>query len=416
MFMRKDAADLLQKIIVFIFVFLAGVGIGLHFDNIKGAIEKALPEQSLRDFSFKLYWDVYDRLETEYVDPKKLDDKKMYYGSIKGMVSAIGDPATVFLDPEENAEYKSSLSPKYEGIGVMLDLMKGLPHVVTVLDGSPAEKAGLKNGDLIIKVGNKDIINMPLSKIVTLIKGKAGTEVKLTIIRPSEGNKKLEITITRGEITVPSMRLSQVVDNVAVIRVSRFTESKVEMWVVKWEEIVRSVKDKIDSGEVKGIVLDLRNNPGGYFESAIVLLSDFLQEGTIVAYQAGRNGIVRDFRTEHSPNIPMNIPLVILVNDGTASAAEIVAGALKYYKRAYIVGVRTYGKGTVQKPIEYRDGSALHITVYKWLLPDKSWINRDNPILPDKEVKFDYKLWETKKVDNQLKEGINYIHSKLKEK
>ncbi len=356
---------------------------------------------------------IYDDLKKEYVDEKKVDDKKMYYGTIKGMVNAIGDHATVFLDPKENEEYKKSLSAEYEGIGIMMDSIQGVPHVITVFDGSPAKEAGLRSGDLIIKVDGKEVVGETLLKVVKLIKGPSGTKVTLTVIHPDNSSKKVDLVVERRKISAPSMRIEEVRDKIAVVRVNRFTEKTPAEWLLKWSTIVKELQQKIQAGQVKGIVLDLRDNPGGFFDASIQLLSDFLAEGKTVAYQQSRIGIVKEFKTTHAPAIPLSVPMVILVNDGTASAAEITTGALQYYKRGYVIGEKTYGKGTVQRTQDYSDGSSLHITIYKWLLPNKKWINPDAPITPDKIIEFDVSKWEKDKQDNQLEAGIDYLKTKL---
>ncbi len=411
--MNKRVKISAVSLVIYAFVFLLGLGIGRHFELIKLKLQKFTIHSSLKDYDFSRYWEVYYTLKNKYVDPSKIDDQKLYYGTIKGMVNAVGDYATVFLDPKENAEYKKSLSAEYEGIGIMIDVVEKTPHVASVFEGAPAQKAGLKPGDFIVKVNDTDVIGMPLYKVVKLIKGKAGTVVKLTIVRPSEG-RRFVVKVTRGVISAPSIQTEVLPSGIFKFRVLRFTESTPVQWQLKWSEAVEKFHEAAKAGKVKGIIVDLRGNPGGFFSSAVYFAEDFLPPGKVVAYQKDRNGIRSEYKTSRDPRIPSDIPLVILVNHGTASAAEIVTGALQYYKRAYVIGESTFGKGTVQKPIDYPDGSSLHLTVYKWLLPNKEWLNKENPIKPDKEVKFDHELWDKQQIDNQIKAAEEYLKSKMR--
>ncbi len=396
-------------------VFLIGLSIGRYFNIVQQKVTKIVPSKnnlSLKNYDFSLYWEVYDQLENRYVDPSKLDPQKMYYGSIKGMVASIGDPATMFLDPEETSDFEKSLGAQYEGVGILLDIVKNTPHVVTAFEGAPAYEAGIRSGDFIIAVDDKEVVGLTLGKVASLIRGEAGTQVKLTILR---NGKKIDFTVTRGKISAPSMRFVKHMDNIDIIRISRFTESSYPEWVSKWNELIGKVNVNIKKGETKAIIIDLRDNPGGFFNAAVSMLGDLLPRGSVVAHQADRTGVVHTYKTDKTPSVPGSVPVVVLVNSGTASAAEIVSGALQHYKRAYIVGEKTYGKGTVQEivPFDKVDGSSLHITIYKWLLPNKKWINHDNPIVPDKEVKFDMEAWNNKQEDTQLNEAIKYLQDKI---
>jgi len=365
--------------------------------------------------NFSLYWQIYKDLKNKYVDVDKVDDdKKLYYGTIKGLVAAVNDPATLFLDPEETKEYEQSLSPNYEGIGAVLeDTAQGV-MITGVFDGAPAKKAGLKPKDIIIAVNKTRVIGKKAREVAKLIRGKANTKVVLTIVRTYPQYEKKDITIIRGKITVPSSRLVKVQDKIAVIRVSRFTDTTLDIWTYNLHKIMSNVYNLIQEGKVKGIIIDLRGNPGGYLDGAINFASYFLPNNTVVSYMQTRKGIQQVYKVQRQDiSIPGSIPVVILVDDSSASASEIFTGAMQYYKRAYVIGTKTFGKGTVQKILSYPDGSTLHITIAHWLLPTKQRLTHDKPVIPDKIVNFDYKLMEQKNIDNQMQEALKYIKSKI---
>lgn len=412
-----------------VFTFLFGVVIGASTPFVKNFIgHYALAIQNkvlsighkgfyLPSSDFNLYWQVYKDLKSRYADKDKVEnDKAMYYGSIKGMVASIGDPATMFLDPQETKEYNRSLSPEYEGIGAQLDNSPHGVFIVTVFDGSPAQKAGLQAQDIILKVNGKDVLGKTARELVGIIKGPAGTKVTLTVLRQVPKVQKLDITITRGHITIPSSRLVEVKDKIAVIRVSRFTDSTYAIWVANMHKIMQQVSYKIKNGQVKGIIIDLRGNPGGFLEAAVNFASYFLKPGSVVSYMQTRQGIVSEYKVSNVPTdsiIPGSVPIVILVDHSSASASEIFSGALQYYKRAVLVGTKTYGKGTVQRILDYSDGSTLHITIAHWLLPNKEKLTHAKPVSPDYNVELDYDAKINKGIDNQMQKASEILKKKF---
>lgn len=374
---------------------------------------------SLQNMDFKLFWQVYKDVKTKYVDAKKVeDDQQFYYGSIKGLVQAVKDPATVFLDPQETKDYNESLSPKYEGIGAQLDDTPKGVAIVAVFDGAPAQKAGLMPGDIILEVDGKKVNGKTARELAKIIRGPAGTQVTLTVWRERPVPKKLTITITRGKITVPAIRIDQVKDNIAVLRISRFTEDTYEQFRSELKTVMHELWQDVKSQKIKGLIIDLRGNPGGYLYAAIDLASYFLEPGKPVVYVQTRQGIVEERKTytieATNPYIPGGLPVVVLVDGATASASEIFAGALQYYKRAVLIGQPTFGKGTVQQILEYNDGSSLHLTIAYWLLPNKEHILPDSPVHPDIEVEFDFEAKLNKGLDNQLEEAYKYLKNKIK--
>ncbi len=364
--------------------------------------------------SMDLYWEVWNTLRDEYVDRGKYNDEEMIYGSIKGLVNSYEDPATVFLDPKETADFNDQSAGKlYEGIGAELAKRDGLIKVVTPIKGSPAEAAGLKVGDIIIKLDQEEIkVSDTVYDVVAKIRGEAGTDIVLTVLRQGE-NEMIDIKITRGKIVVPSVTVKKPSDysdefssydeNTAVISVSRFTDDTPGIWNSEWDKAV----NQVIKSDKKNIIIDLRNNPGGFFNAAIYSLEEFFDNGVLLAKQSDRDGKETLFISERAGKL-RDKNIVVLVNEGSASASEIFAGAIKHYGRGKIIGTKTYGKGTAQIVIPFSDKSSLHITTAKWLLPSGQWINPDDPVHPDVEI--DYEAEESdEEIDLFMKEAVNNL-------
>jgi carboxyl-terminal processing protease len=327
-----------------------------------------------------LFWDVWKIMENKYVEKDKVNEEERMYGAIKGLVDSYGDPATIFLTPEETKQFNDTNSGKYfEGIGAELGYSDGAIIIVSPLDGSPAKTAGIRAGDYILAVDDYEVESGDnVYEIVDKIRGEAGTEVVLRVLHRGE-LQPVEIKITRGEITVPSMTLTYLENkSVAFIDIARFTDSSYLEWNKNWDNLVNQV---VDSG-VKKIVLDLRGNPGGYFDAAVYSAGDFLDAGTLIAKQEDGEGNVEEFLAKKDTRFK-GFEVIVLVDEGSASASEILAGALQQNNVAQVLGTKTYGKGTAQNVLDLQGGSSLHITTLKWLLPDGTWLNRENPVTPD---------------------------------
>jgi carboxyl-terminal processing protease len=354
-----------------------------------------------------LFWNVWDILEDRYVEKDVVSEEDMVYGAIKGLVDSYGDPATVFLTPKETESFNDSNQGKlFEGIGAELGYMDGNIIIVTPLDGSPAKAAGVRAGDYILSVDDYEVKSGDnIYEIVQKIRGEAGTVVKLTVLHKDEF-KPTTLEITRGEITVPSLTLSYVGDSkdVALIDITRFTEASLSEWNAVWD---RAVEDVVKSG-VEKVMIDLRGNPGGFFDAAIYAADDFLDEGKVISKQQDGKGNIQSYDSSKGGRL-LGKKVVVLVDEGSASASEILAGALQQNGVATVIGVNTYGKGTAQSIVDLRGGSSVHITVLKWLLPDDSWLNRDNPIKPDVVVENSAEDF-VKGVDKQYNEGIILIN------
>jgi len=377
--------------LVFALILFSG-GVGYRLGTHRRKIEK-VPPTGEQNFDFSLFWDVWRRLENSYIDKKALDSQNMFWGAIEGMVASLGDPYTFFLPPADNKQTKEDLSGEFEGVGIQLGYKDSQLVVVAPLKRMPAEVAGVKAGDLILKIENKETTGLTLPEAVKLIRGPRGTKIKLTLLHDGE-KEPYEVTIIRDTIIVPSVEV-EFINGVAHLKLLRFGDKTGGEWEKAVEEIVSQ-----RVGE--GVILDLRNNPGGYLSGAVFIASEFLPSGVVVQ-QESASGVKETFSVNRQGRLT-KIKLVVLVNEGSASASEIVAGALQDYKRAKIVGEKTFGKGTIQEAQDLPGGSGLHITTARWLLPKGRSIEKEG-ITPDFEVKDDPKT----EIDEQLEKALKLV-------
>ena len=332
--------------------------------------EEIIEEEKL---DFNLYWEVWDNVKSNYVDKIKVDDKDLFYGSLRGIAEATGDPYTIFMDPVETKEFTDDLAGTFEGIGAEIGLRNDIATVIAPLDGMPAQAAGLRSGDKIYAVDDAPTIGLSINEVVRKIRGPKDTKVKLTIIRADD--KAFDLEIVRGVIVVNSVKTEMRSDGIFVLRINNFNDDT--------EFLFNRAVDEILEKKPKAIILDLRNNPGGYLDTAINIASEWIEEGMIVAEQLNNNrrneyparGIARlkDFQT------------FVLINGGSASASEILAGALRDYEKATLIGETTFGKGSVQALKPLSDGSILKVTVSKWLTPAGDSIN-EKGLAPNIEI------------------------------
>lgn len=328
---------------------------------------------------FKLFWDTWNLVSQQYVDKSKIDPMKLYYGAISGMVAAVGDPYTVFLPPDQQKSSKEDLGGSFEGVGLQLGFNKDKRLVVVApLEGTPAKRAGVLPEDLIVKINDKDTTNMTLPEAVNQIRGQKGTQVALTLYRDGDSDTR-SVNLVRDTIVVKSVIISYKENKqgkIAIIKLTRFGERTEDEWN-------QAISDILASG-AKGVVLDMRNNPGGFLDGAVFIASEFLEGGDIVL-QENSEGKKTGYKVNRVGKL-INYPLVVLVNKGSASASEIVAGALQDRKRAKLVGDKSFGKGTVQEAQELAGGTGVHITIAKWLTPNGKWVNATEGLEPDIKV------------------------------
>jgi carboxyl-terminal processing protease len=415
---NKKIFNFLGVILLAVSCFGFGLFFGRTFKNLGGQKTLGLSDYKLSDDpqrELDLFWEVWNSVEKYYVDPDKVDTQEMYYGAIKGMVNSTDDPATLFFTPEETEEFNNQSAGKlYEGIGAELGYKEGLIRVVAPIEGSPAEKAGLRPNDIIIKVDDYEIKSSDnIYDVVDMIRGEAGTEVVLTILRGDENEVK-EVSINRGKIDLPSISVKKPsqfsselkkYDNVvAVIDVSRFTDEDDFIWKRNWDNAV----DQVVNGGYKKIIVDLRDNPGGYFSSATYAADEFIEGSNIIATQKNRAGEVEEFKAGRKGDLETDVQIVVLVNEGSASASEILAGALQHYNEAEVIGMPTFGKGTAQIIVPLEGNASLHLTTIKWLLPNGEWITTDNPVVPDTKVEFTEEDFENEK-DPQMNKALEVL-------
>ena len=355
-------------------------------------ISNKFPPDGKLDFS--LFWEVWDILNSSYLE-RPIDQKKMIYGAISGMVYSLGDPYTSFLPPDINASFMDSMGGRYEGIGAELSLKDGNLIIVSPLDGSPAKNIGVKPGDRILQIDDKSTAGMSVSEAVALIRGESGTTVKLVLQTGTDDPR--EVVITRGVITVSSVTWEDKGDGTAYIRISRFgSDTNTE-----WDRVASEVNVKMS--ELDAVIIDVRGNPGGYLESAIHISEDFFR-GKPVLYEETSTGELIPFNTS-KVGVFKDIPAVfVLIDQGSASASEILAAALRDNIGAKLIGEKSFGKGTIQDAKDFNDGSGLHITIAKWLTPKKEWVHGTG-LEPDITVKITDEDLD-KGVDPQLNKAL----------
>lgn len=338
---------------------------------------KLPPKEQNLDFS--LFWDVFETLPQKYIDKSAFESQKLLYGAISGMVRSLGDPYTAFLDPKQNESVKSELAGSYEGIGIQIGFNKDKRMVVIApLSGTPAKSAGVLPKDLILKIDDRETFDLTLPEAVELIRGPAGSKVKLVLQHESQ-DESYELEIERAKINVKSVEVEfrdQGGQKIAVMKVSRFGDKTDS----EWDSAVNEVLGR----QTDGVIVDMRNNPGGLLSSSIHLASEFMT-GT-VAQQEFADGSVVKLPADHVGKL-LKMPVVVLVNSGSASAAEIFAGAIQDSKKGKIVGEKSFGKGTVQDVVDLPGGAGLHVTVAKWLTPKGNSINGSG-IVPDVIIEF----------------------------
>jgi carboxyl-terminal processing protease len=420
--MRKVKS--LQLVVLLIISCLIGYYVGINnvkvsWKNYKpslSVVNKEAPAE-LSSVDFSAFWKVWNKLETNYYDKTKLNPQEMLNGAINGMIQSLNDPYTIYLPPKQNSNFKDGMAGQFSGIGAELDLNKDKQVIVKApLYGSPAEKAGIKTGDIILKVNNESTLDWALTAAVEKIRGPKGTTVTLTILHKNS-EKPVDIKITRDVITVKSVTgwvksaqdieginplaggPKNIEDKVAYVRLSQFGDST----NTDWTSVINDISLKMQTDKsVKGFILDLRNNPGGYLNDAVFISSEFLPVGTKVVGEdpcnqdctltVQRKGLLTD----------PAIKVLVLINGGSASASEIVSGALRDNKRATLIGETSFGKGTIQQADDLGNGAGLHITIAKWLTPSGIWVHGKG-LKPDIEVKLDEK---NPSHDTQLEKAV----------
>jgi carboxyl-terminal processing protease len=337
--------------------------------------------------------EIYSVLQDNY--DGEIDQKSLIDGAKKGMVAGLGDPYTQYFTRVDAKEFNEDLEGEFFGVGIELDNKDGGIVIVDVLDGTPAEKAGLLAGDYIIKVDDTDVADWASEEAVKVIRGEAGSQVKLTVLRDGFAS---EFEITRGKISNPSVK-SSIQDGYGVLSISRFGDTDTV-------RLAKAAAQEFVDKKVKGVVLDLRGNGGGYVSAAVDVASLWVDKGEIITTEKVGQ-ITSDTEKAVGGNILKGIPTVVLVDGGSASASEIVAGALQDYGLATVAGAQSFGKGSVQVMKPLRGGDQLKITIARWYTPHGNNIDKEG-IKPDIEIEFDTEAYKNG-TDNQLQKAIEIL-------
>lgn len=401
---------------------LFGLGLYLGFEMNPGHIS---PPETLVNtenelaskVDFAPFWKAWQVLDEKFV-PTKISTsttsaatstiQDRVWGAIGGLTSSLGDPYTVFFPPEESKSFETEISGNFEGVGMEIGIKEGVVTVVAPLKGNPAQKAGILAGDKILAIEGQSTVNMSVDKAVKLIRGKVGTKVKITIAR--EGKKEpLEFILTREVINIPTVDTEvkggktaggKIIDGVFIIKLYNFYSKSPELFRSALREFIESDTDKL--------ILDLRGNPGGYLEAAVDMASWFLPLGKVVVSEDfGKNAPSQIYRSKGYNIFSSNLKMVILVDGGSASASEILAGALKEHGVAKLVGTKTFGKGSVQEVVKITPETSLKVTIARWLTPLGNSIS-ENGLTPDFEVKLTQDDL-TKKKDPQTEKAIEVL-------
>jgi carboxyl-terminal processing protease len=366
----------LTYILLAALIFFSGFGFGsgrlAFFNNrlFKKSVQPNLPQ----NLDYTSVEQVYDTLRQNYEG--KLDVNKLLDGLKQGLAASTGDPYTEYLNKSDAADFNNQLSGTFTGIGAELSKdADGNVIVISPLEGYPAQKAGVKPKDIITKVDNQAVFGQNLTEVVNKIRGNEGTSVKLTIARDG---KELNFDITRAKITLPSVTHKILDGNIGYLRISRFADDTTDL--------ARTAANEFAQTKVKGIILDVRSDPGGLLDAAVAVSSLWLKPDQTVLTEKRGGVIVQRYKASGNP-ILASIPTVVLINDGSASASEITAGALHDNGAAEILGEKSFGKGSVQSLEKFTDGSVLKVTIAKWFTPNDKSIDKEG-ITPDKQVKL----------------------------
>ncbi|MDP2856205.1 MAG: S41 family peptidase, partial [bacterium] len=395
----KAAIIILAGLTLLTGVFIVGVNIGKKYypsiNLVRGV--KNLETDKPADVDFSLFWDAWRLIQNDYVKSDALNKQAMVYGAVRGLLSSLGDPYSTFFDPKEAEKFSANVTGSFSGIGIEIGVKKGILTIISPIEGTPAWEAGLKPGDQIVEIDGKESLSMSSEEAVDLIRGPKDTEVKLTIFR-SNFEKPQEFTIKRDTISVPSIKTEFIQDNIAHITLSGFSDNtNYEFYRAVLEALVK---------KSPAVILDLRNNPGGYLEVSVDIAGWFLKRGDVVVRESVKGEDETVFLASGNQAL-LNTPVVILVNEGSASASEILAGALRDNRRIKIVGQKTFGKGSVQEVEDMPDNSMIKLTIAEWLTPNGLSLN-GNGLEPDYKVGLTDEDYENDK-DPQLNKALEVV-------
>lgn len=352
------------------------------------------------DVDFALFWTTWNDLQEKFVDRKDLNYQDMVFGAISGMVSSLDDPYTIFLNPDDTKKFIEDVSGSFEGVGMEIGIREGELKVVAPLEGTPAQRAGLRSGDRIVKIDDTFTRSITIDEAVALIRGDRGTTVTLSILR-DDWSEARDFDIKRAVIEVPSLKWEMKEGNIAYIQLFQFSE--------KAENDFQKAALEFTTQGADRIILDLRNNPGGFLEVSQSLAGWFLDDDSVVTIEDFGNGLGEKLYKTNGNSLLADYPMVVLINEGSASASEILAGALRDNRGIQLIGAQSFGKGSVQELNRLSGGSALKVTVAHWLTPSRLLI-QEKGLTPDIEVELTQEDFDNE-LDPQLDKAIEIVNS-----
>lgn len=391
-----------KAVIVIILIFIIGIFIGVTIERnfvplqfIPTVRLFPVPEGMSADFDYNLFWKVWSTIKQRHV-AQPVSDKDLFYGSIKGLVQGLDDPYSVFLEPDLAKKFLEDISGRFEGVGIEIGIKDNRLTVIAPLPNTPAYRAGLRAGDKIFSIDEKDTMGMSLDEVVYLIRGPQGTPVTLTIWRDGDSRTQ-DIEIIRDVIEIKTVSWELKGNNIAYIQISHFSE---ETWK-DFQDIVHVVL----RANPNGLIIDLRNNPGGYLDTAVNVAGYWISKDVVTISRDAQDKEIK-YRSSGRGELS-HLDTIVLVNEGSASASEILAGALQDYKEGTVLGGQTFGKGSVQELESYRDGSALKITIARWYTPLGRSIHEEG-ITPDIEVEMTFEDYDLER-DPQLDRALEIL-------
>lgn len=307
---------------------------------------------------FQIFWEAWNVIERDFNRDDPLDTQKMIYGAVSGMVRALGDPYTVFVEPAQAKIFDEDLEGSFEGIGATVDVVEGYLVIIETLQGSPAEQAGLRAGDIVLQADGKSLEGLDLMQAIAMIRGPKGSQVRLLIQRRDVA-EPFEVSVVRAKIDLPTVSYRLLDNGIGYVRLTEFNNQA----TARLQGALREIMAR----KPKGLIFDMRGNPGGYLHIAVQVASQFIRDGVIVT-EKDHDGKVTEYKAE-GRGLAFDVPLVVLVDGGSASAAEIVAGAIQDSGRGILIGRQTYGKGSVQTSHNFGDGSSLRVSIARWYTP-----------------------------------------------
>ena len=414
--MNLKTVRIIAAAVIVICIFFTGIGLGIIIESVGVIGQRAGELQGYVNSSdfmlavggektsgseaveklFEPFWESWDLLHMYFVD-RPLDDNAMMEGAIRGMISALDDPHTRYADPEEYQAEVDSAAGNYQGIGAYVDVTGEYVKINSTMSGSPAEEAGLQSGDLVIALNGEDVTGKDPNLVLYDIRGPEGTPVTLTIRR--EGTDPFDVEIVRRRIETVSVEGEMLENGIAYISMDQFGD--------KTTQELHDTLDTLMKEKPQGLIFDLRNNGGGWLNTAIETVSEFLPLNTVVLSEKDADGNETIYKTQRGGGRALDIPMVVLINENSASASEIVTGALHCHNRATVIGKTSYGKGSVQIQPELSNGGAISVTIARWYMPDGTLIHGVG-IEPDIEV--DYTIEDANNgVDPQLDAAIEFL-------